>query len=101
MKLLFLSIINLNWKVILEKDRQRNCLLKETCSHYVYRHTVEGGFFKGFSALRQRIKKCRNGFRLYSGLSGFEMELADGSILKEDEIAPRLLEPFTKRFLTF
>ena len=87
----FLFLIKLYWKVFPEKKR-RCCLFKETCSQYVYRHTAEGGFFKGANALKQRLKKCRQGYQLYSGLQGFEMELADGSVIKEEEIAPRLLE---------
>ena len=92
MKFTFLFLIKLYWKVIPERKR-RNCLFKETCSHYVYRTTVEDGFFEGVGALRQRIKKCRKGFQLYSSLSGFEIELADGSVIKEEEISPRFLEP--------
>jgi len=59
----------------------------------VYRHTIEEGFYKGAVALRQRIKKCRKGYQLYTGPKGFEMELVDGSVINEDEISPRLLEP--------
>lgn len=83
--------------MVFSERKRRGCLFKETCSHYVYRHTVEGGFFKGIGALWQRIKKCRKGYQLYSGLQGFEMELADGSVIKEDEIAPRLLEPIYRQ----
>jgi hypothetical protein len=79
--------------MVFPEKKRRYCLFKETCSHYVYRHTAEGGFFKGTIALKQRLKKCRKGYKLYSSLQGFEMELADGSIIKEDEISLRLLEP--------
>lgn len=96
MKWAILIVIKLYWMVFSEKKR-RCCLFKETCSHYVYRHTVEGGFFKGANALCQRLKKCRKGYQLYSSLQGFEMELADGSVIKEDEIAPRLLEPIYRQ----
>lgn len=92
MKWIFLVVIKLYWVVIPEKKR-RSCLFKETCSRYVYRHTIEGGFFKGIIALRQRLKKCRKGYQLYSSLDGFEMELIDGSIIEENEISPKLLEP--------
>jgi len=92
MKVAFLILIKLYWEIMPESKR-RSCLFKETCSHYVYRTTVEDGFFEGVGALRQRIKKCRKGFKLYSSLSGFEIELADGSVIKEDEISPRLIEP--------
>jgi putative component of membrane protein insertase Oxa1/YidC/SpoIIIJ protein YidD len=96
MKFLILIVIKLYWMVFPEK-RRRFCLFKETCSHYVYRHTAEGGFFKGTSALLRRFKKCRKGYQVYSSHTGFEMELADGSFLKEDEIAPRILEPIYRQ----
>ncbi len=96
MKWLLLVSIKIYWKVFTEEKR-RNCLFKETCSHYVYRHTSEGGFFKGAIALCQRIKKCKKGYKLYSSLQGFEMELADGSVIKEDEIATRILEPIYRQ----
>jgi uncharacterized protein len=82
--------------MVVPEKKRRSCLFKETCSHYVYRHTTEDGFFKGVIALRQRTKKCRKGYQLYTGLEGFEMELADGTVLKEDEISPRILEPIFK-----
>jgi uncharacterized protein len=96
MKWILLILIKFYWRVFPEK-RRRSCLFKETCSHYVYRHTDEGGFFKGVSALMQRVKKCRKGYYLYSSLDGFEMQLADGSVIKEDEIAPGILEPIYRQ----
>lgn len=99
MKLLLLILIKFYWLVFPEK-RRRRCLFKETCSHYVYRNTAESGFFKGAAALWLRIKKCRKGYHLYTGLNGFEIELADGSVIKEDEIAPRLLEPIYRQVIT-
>jgi uncharacterized protein len=96
MKLLLLLLIKLYWKVIPEQKR-RSCLFKETCSHYVFRHADEGGFFIGIRALLHRKRTCRKGFQLYSSLSGFEIELADGSIIKEDEISPHLLEPIFRK----
>ena len=95
MKWLFLLVIKLYWALVPVKKR-RGCLFKETCSQYVFRHTSEGGFNKGASALKQRLRKCKKGYQLYSGAKGFEMELADGSVIQEDEISPRLLEPIYK-----
>lgn len=92
MKWIFLLVIKSYWIFIPVKKR-RSCLFKETCSRYVYRNTLEGGFFNGIKALRQRLKKCRKGYQLYSSLQGFEMELIDGSIIRENEISPKLLEP--------
>ena len=80
--------------MVFSKRKKPSCIFKETCSHYVYRNTQEGGFLKGIRALMERLIKCRKGYQLYTSLQGFEMELADGSIIKEDEIAPRILLPF-------
>lgn len=90
MKQALLLIIKIYWAITPECKR-RSCLFKESCSRYVFRKTTEDGFFKGVQALLQRHKKCRPGYQLYTGLQGFEMELADGSVIKEDEISPRFL----------
>jgi len=96
MKWALFILIKLYWVVFPEKNR-RSCLFKESCSNFVYRQTNEGGFLKGANALLQRLKKCRKGYHLYTSLNGFEMELADGSIIKEHEIAPKLLEPIYRQ----
>jgi putative component of membrane protein insertase Oxa1/YidC/SpoIIIJ protein YidD len=96
MKWAFLAVIKLYWKVFPENKR-RSCLFKETCSHYVYRHTIEQGFFSGVNALKLRLKKCRKGYQLYSGRQGFEMKLADGSIINEEEISPNILNPIHRQ----
>ena len=92
MKWALLIVIKLYWFVF-PTNKRRTCLFKETCSHYVYRHTNEEGFYEGLKKLKMRLKQCKKGYQLYSGLRGFEMELADGSILKEVDISPKLLEP--------
>lgn len=100
MKWAFLTVIKLYWIIIPEKER-RSCLFKETCSHYVYRHTTEYGFFRGISALLLRMKKCRKGYQLYSGQKGFEMKLTDGSIIGEDEISLNILSPIYNQVQIF
>jgi len=95
MRWIFLSIIKLYWKLIPENKR-RHCLFKETCSHFVYREIIEKGVYYGFVALLSRIRKCRSGYHLYSSSNGFEMLLADGSILKENEISPDIIDPIYK-----
>lgn len=91
-----LILIKLYWMVFSNRKKP-SCIFKETCSHYVYRNTQDGGFVIGMRAFIERLKKCRKGYQLYTSLQGFEMELADGSIIKEDEIAPRILLPFYKK----
>ena len=96
MKLILLIVIRLYWKFIPEK-RRRTCLFKESCSNYVYRHTNEHGFLKGLYALMVRYKKCRHGYEIYTGQNGFEMKLADGSIIMEEEISLNIMNPIYKQ----
>lgn len=94
MKWFLIAIIKFYW-IIVPENKKRTCLFKETCSRHVYRHTVEHGFFKGIKALVQRVRKCRRGYHLYIGENGFEMRLADGSIICEEEISPIILKPIS------
>jgi putative component of membrane protein insertase Oxa1/YidC/SpoIIIJ protein YidD len=100
MKLILLIVIRLYWKFIPEK-RRRTCLFKESCSNYVYRHTNEHGFLKGLSALMKRYKKCRHGYDIYTGQNGFEMKLADGSIIMEEEISLNIMDPIYKQIESY
>lgn len=95
MKQLLLIIIKLYWKFIPERKR-RSCLFKESCSNYVFRHTNEFGFLKGIFAFRIRVKKCRGGYEIYTGQNGLEMRLADGSIIKEEEISLNIMRSIYK-----
>lgn len=100
MKQLLLIIIKLYWKFIPESKR-KTCLFQETCSNYVFRHTNEHGFFKGIIALKSRVKKCRSGYEIYTGQNGFEMRLADGSIIMEKEISLNIMEPINTKIETY
>lgn len=91
MRWIVLKIIKFYWFIIPENKR-RHCLFKETCSKHIYRSVIEKGIMSGILACIKRVKKCRNGYVLYLGNSGFEMKLVDGTILNEDEISPNLLE---------
>jgi uncharacterized protein len=92
MKYLILLGIRCYWGIIPKKYR-RQCLFKETCSQFVYRQTHEHGFFEGVRAFNQRYRKCRSGYRLYTIADGFEMSLADGTIVHESDISDRLISP--------
>lgn len=90
MKWILVLIIKFYWKIIPETKRRR-CLFKESCSHFVYKQAVEHGFFKGIKALIMRIKQCRSGYHIYIGKNGYEMKLADGSTIYENEISSQIL----------
>lgn len=91
MRLILLVIIKFYWKFI-PKNKRRTCLFKESCSQYVYKTTIEHGFFKGTTALWNRQKVCRAGYCVYQTNNGFEMKLIDGSIISEKEISAKILE---------
>jgi hypothetical protein len=59
-------------------------------------NTNEFGFLKGISAFRSRGKKCRGGYEIYTGQNGFEMKLADGSIIMEEEISLNIMRSIYK-----
>lgn len=100
MKNLLLIVIRLYWKLI-SKDKRRPCLFRETCSQYVYRQTCEHGFFEGFRAFSARYKKCRKGYKLYTTSDGFEMELADGTTIKEGEISLQIIKGISEEIQTY
>lgn len=92
MRLVLIYIIKMYWSFIPEKHR-RKCLFKESCSHYVFRHTVEEGFISGLKALKTRVRKCRKGYRIFNNGKTFELKLADGSTISENEISSDILHP--------
>jgi hypothetical protein len=96
MKQVLISAIRLYWLLIPEK-RRRSCLFKESCSRYVFRHAVEQGFYSGIKALKSRMRKCRNGYQLYHNGISFEIKLADGTTIGEDEISPPILNPLHEK----
>ena len=67
----------------------------------MYRHTIDHGFLKGIFAFKNRVKKCRGGYEIYTGQNGFEMKLADGSIIMEEEISLNIMEPIYKNIEQF
>ena len=100
MKWAFLTLIKLYWKIIHDR-RRRSCIFKESCSHFVYRQTSKYGFFKGINALKLRYQKCRKGYIIYTGINGFEIKLADGCILHEEEISDNILNPIYNKIQKF
>lgn len=91
MKWIVLRIIKFYWFSVPETKR-RHCLFKETCSVHVHRLIKEKGLIAGFIAFIRRVKKCRNGYSIYLNDNEFEMSLADGTTIYQDEISPKLLD---------
>jgi putative component of membrane protein insertase Oxa1/YidC/SpoIIIJ protein YidD len=94
MSYILLGVIQLYWHLIPEHKR-RNCLFRESCSHYVYRIAKEKGFFSACSALIDRIKKCRPGYELSKDGDKFQLRLKDGTLVPEEDIALSILRSFS------
>ena len=84
-------MIRFYWKAFPVRFRKQ-CLFRETCSHYVYRRAQEQGFSGGLNALVLRFRQCRPGYYSFT-LPGGEtcLCLADKTILRQEEIALHLL----------
>lgn len=100
MKYILLFIIRVYWKVI-PPHKRRQCIFRESCSHYVWRITVEEGFIAGIKAFLFRNKHCCPGYAIYKYQNKYEIKTINGLILKEDEIAERLLTTDNPSLINF
>jgi len=100
MKLILLGIIHLYWSVF-PKHKRSHCVFEESCSNHVFRITKEKGFFSGLLALNKRFHQCRPGYTIYKyeQSNTYELCLKNGSIVREDEIAPTLLPPYNCNYI--
>lgn len=98
MKYLALVFIRIYW--LLPEKQRRRCLFRESCSRYVYRMIKDKGFIAGCKALKKRVLQCRPGYVLYKVDNRFELQLKNGSIIPEDQIAERLLPPYNTNYTT-
>lgn len=90
MRLLLLAAIRIYWWLY-PKERRRSCVFRESCSHYVYRITQNGGLFAGVRAFRARVRACRPGYTVTVSGDSVEVRCADGSVLHDNEIADSIL----------
>ena len=100
MKYLLLFIIRIYWKII-PASKRKQCIFRESCSHYVWRITAEEGFISGIKALLFRNKHCCPGYAIYKYQNNFELKTINGLILKEDEIDKRLLSTNNPSLIDF
>jgi uncharacterized protein len=91
MKWLLLFTIRLYWTVSFG-SRQRRCLFKESCSHYVYRIAAKFGLVPGLKALVSRFRTCRPGYRVTADESGLRILLVDGTTIPPHEASKVVLE---------
>lgn len=82
-------------------DKRRKCLFKESCSQFVYNQTWEQGFLTGLSALVERNRKCRTGYKIIFEENNISLKLRDGSIIEESMISPNIVEPIRQQLRDF
>ncbi len=82
MRFILLLIIRVYW--LIPEKKRKNCLFKESCSHYVFTITRQKGFKEGFKALKLRLKQCKPGYYLFKTKDGSEWLM-----LKDKTIIPR------------
>ena len=100
MKYILLFIIQVYWRAI-PPSKRKQCIFRESCSHYVWRTTTEDGFIAGIRALLFRNKHCCPGFVIYKYKNQYELKTVNGLILKENDIAERLLTPDNPSLIDF
>ena len=93
MRYILILIIQLYWKYI-PASKRKQCIFKESCSHYVYNITKTKGFFAGVKALKYRYKHCRSGYTMIQVPSQKILISANNIVFQEEEIHPRLLNNY-------
>ena len=83
-------LIRLYWWAI-PAARRRTCLFNESCSHYVFRRRGQG-FVLGWSALLERYRQCRPGYRIVELQTneGTIVVLADSTVRDLGEMSERV-----------
>lgn len=99
MKSLLLLAIRIYWRI--PTKYHDKCIFRESCSHYVYRIAQQQGFRAGIRALLERNELCRPGYMVYKWEGRFYLKTAGGTLVREEEIAEKLLPPHSRRYLDF
>ena len=95
MKHLLLFAVRAYW-LLWPENRKRCCLFRESCSRHVYRVTCHDGLLPGVRALFRRVRLCRGGYSGTVLANGFEVCLADGTVISAEEASPAVVEPFRR-----
>lgn len=95
MRWLLIALICL-YRRIPPRFKTRRCLFQETCSTLALRIVREEGVLACCRVLKRRFAECRPRYSVfYSSTSGeWQIKLADGTIVHEDEVAEFVLEPY-------
>ena len=94
MKNILLLIISIYW--LIPKNKRRQCLFKESCSHYVYNATKKYGLRNGLQALQYRIRNCNKGSYVFTNpiTNKIQMVLQNNEIIEEENIANYILQMY-------
>ena len=85
MKNVFLFLIQLYWRFVPENKRNK-CLYKVSCSHHVYKTTMERGIYTGIKSLVYRMKNCRPGYFIVEIEGKNHIITKNNSIIQPHEI---------------
>lgn len=84
------------YRRIPQRWKKRRCLFQETCSTLALRKARDDGVWACCRALKKRFAGCRPNYSVfYSSTSGeWQVQLVDGTIIPEDEVAAFVLDPY-------
>ncbi|HTF17792.1 MAG TPA: membrane protein insertion efficiency factor YidD [Chryseolinea sp.] len=90
-------VIRIYWALWPARLR-RQCLFKESCSHFVFRQTQTDGLLTGLNALRYRMRVCNGRSRFFINPITLELniELPDGEVLSQGHINEAFVEQHRK-----
>ncbi len=84
------------YRRIPQRWKKRRCLFRETCSTLALRTAREEGVRACCRVLKKRFAGCRPRYSVfYSSTSGeWQVELVNGTVIREAEVAEFVLEPY-------
>ena len=91
MKILFILIIKLYWKIFPEEKRN-SCIFSESCSKYVKRTIEKDGLINGLKAFFFRFKHCRHGYSLQKNNDTIILLSLNKIKIPEKEINPQIIK---------
>ena len=90
MRYVVIGVIRIYW-VLWPRDRNRLCLFRETCSHYVHRIAREYGAWRAMRALLERMRQCRPGYSVATRHGAIGLLLRDGAFLPGAAASPHMI----------
>jgi putative component of membrane protein insertase Oxa1/YidC/SpoIIIJ protein YidD len=92
-----LFLIRMYW--LWPKTRRRQCLFRQSCSHFVYDTASKKGFVQGVRALYARFRRCTGSYELVKTDGRFYLHHPVGMFTDEEDISRRLLPPHSYKYI--